>query len=254
MKITLPSVAGGYNLQLINENFQTIATELNTKVFYRNNPTGEPNTPSQDIDFNGKRLYNLPIPTSGSEPVTRDYADTYLSGTVTSGMVDLANQVAADKVLVDELATTATTQAGIAITQANLAITAAGEAAAAVSAITDPLTVAKGGTGATTAAAARANLGAAAIETSTVMPIGCLVMATYYNITGGYTSSTLVYGDVTDSSNLTIGGIQSNGSTLVPDLVAVSGFLPTGQSWRCLGKAVYVDGITVTTTLWQRVS
>lgn len=254
MKITLSDVAGGYNLQRINENFQLIQNEFNTRVWYRNNLVGEPNTPAQDIDFNGKRIYNLPMPTSGSEPVTRAYADTYLSGTVTSGMIDLANQVAADKVLVDELATTATTQAGIAITQANLAITAAGEAAASAAAITDPLTVAKGGTGASNATVARANLGAAAIETSTVMPIGCLIMATYYNVTGGYVTSTLVYGDTTSSANLAPSGIEANGTTLVPNLTATSGFLAAGQVWRCLGKAHYVNGTTVTTTLWQRVS
>lgn len=254
MKITLADVAGGYNLQKINENFQLIQDEFNTRVFYRNVPVGEANTPNQDIDFNGKRIFNLPMPISASEPITRAYADAYLSGTVTSEMVDLANQVAADKILVDELATTATTQAGIAITQANLAITAAGEAAASAASIADPLTVAKGGTGATTAAGARAALGAAAIETSTVYPVGCLVMATYYNNTGSLVNSTLVYGDTTDSSNLSISGIESDGTTLIPKLVATSGFLTTGQTWRCLGKAVFADGVTVTTTLWQRVS
>jgi hypothetical protein len=254
MKITLPSVAGGYNLQLINENFQTIANELNTRVWYRNNTVGEPNTPAQDIDMNGKRLYNLPMPTSSSEPVTRGYADAYLGGTVTSELNDLAAGVAADVILVDELATTATTQAGICITQANLAITAAGEAAASAAAITLPLSVASGGTGVTTALDARAALGAAAIETGTAYPIGGLMMATFYNNSGALATVTINYGDTTGSQNLTPGGIQSNGTTLVPNLAATSGFLSAGQTWRCLGRAFFEDGVKVTTTLWQRVS
>lgn len=254
MKITLPSVAGGYNLQLINENFQTIANELNTRVWYRNNVVGEPNTPAQDTDFNGKRIYNLPMPTSGSEPVTRAYADAYLNGTVTSELNDLAAQVEADVELVDELTTTATTQAGIAITQANLAITAAGEAAASAAAISLPLPVNQGGTASTTSTAARAALGAAAIETGTTYPIGGLLMATYYNVTGAYASSTLNYGDTTSSANLSIGGIESNGTTLIPKLVATSGFMASGKTYMCLGNAVFVDNVTVTTTLWQRTA
>lgn len=154
MKFTLPSVAGGYNLQLINENFQTIANELNTKVWYRNNVVGEPNTIAQDMDLNGKRLFNLPQPVSPSEPVTLEYANLYLAGNDTSELIALAGQVAADAVLVQELADTATLQAGIAITEANLAITAAGEAAIAAASITYPIPVGSGGTGQTTVQAA----------------------------------------------------------------------------------------------------
>jgi hypothetical protein len=261
MKITLPSVAGGYNLQQINANFQTLANELNTRVWYRNNVGSEPNTPAQDIDMNGKRQYNLPFPTSDSEPITRGYADLYLSGEVTSELVDLAAEVAAEAILVDELATTATTQAGICITQANLAITAAGEAAVAqgaaedaVAAITLPIPVASGGTGTTSASAARAALGAAAIETGTAYPVGGLMMATYYNNTGALATISIPYGTTTDSANLSPGGIQSNGSTLIPNLAVVSGFLAGGQTWRCLGKAEFQDGVKVTTTLWQRTA
>lgn len=261
MKITLPSVAGGYNLQLINENFQTIANELNTRVWYRNNVVGEPNTPAQDIDMNGQRQYNLPFPISDSEPVTKGYASIYLTGSVTSELLALAAEVTAEKVLVEELAATATLQAGISIVEANLAITASGEAAvsanaaaASAASITYPILVANGGTGATTAVSARAALGAAAMETGTTYPIGGLMMATYYNITGGYTASTINYGDTTDSSNLSPGGIQSNGSSLIPNLAVTSGFLGGGQTWRCLGRAFFEDGVKVTTTLWQRTA
>lgn len=68
-KITLDNIVSGFSLSKINANFQKIATELNNKVWYRDNPTGESNTPTWDVDMNGKRVYNLPAPVLMSEPV-----------------------------------------------------------------------------------------------------------------------------------------------------------------------------------------
>lgn len=59
MKITLPSITNGQDLTTLNSNFQAIATQLNTNVFYRTNIGSEPNTISQDVDFNGHAAYNL---------------------------------------------------------------------------------------------------------------------------------------------------------------------------------------------------
>lgn len=58
-KITLDSVSSGYDLSKINANFQTIQDELNNRVLYRSVESGETNTLEDDIDCNGKRLYNL---------------------------------------------------------------------------------------------------------------------------------------------------------------------------------------------------
>lgn len=66
-KITLDSLASGYSLAKLNSNFQKIETELNTKVFYRANPDGEPNALQSNVDVNGKRVYNVPKPLSLSE-------------------------------------------------------------------------------------------------------------------------------------------------------------------------------------------
>lgn len=67
-KIVMSDVRGGYNLSAIEENFDKIATELNDKVLYRNNPPLESNTVHNDVDMNGNRIYNLPAPNSPSEP------------------------------------------------------------------------------------------------------------------------------------------------------------------------------------------
>lgn len=68
-KLVLDNVVGGFNLNKINSNFQKIEDELQNKVLYRNNPVGEPNGLSADIDANSKRILNLPFPASNNEPV-----------------------------------------------------------------------------------------------------------------------------------------------------------------------------------------
>lgn len=68
-KIVLNDVASGANVSVINANFDKIEKELNERVLYRDNVSGEPNTLEQDLDMNGKKLYNLPDPTLPTEPL-----------------------------------------------------------------------------------------------------------------------------------------------------------------------------------------
>lgn len=68
-KVVLDSVNNGYNLATINANFQKIADILNRQVLWRDNPDDTANTIKDNIDFNGKRIYNLPAPAHLSEPV-----------------------------------------------------------------------------------------------------------------------------------------------------------------------------------------
>lgn len=78
-KIVLDNIASGYNLEVINANFQAVATELNEKVLYRDNPVGQVNTLQTDVDVNSKRLYNLPDPVGATEPATRGWINTNFS-------------------------------------------------------------------------------------------------------------------------------------------------------------------------------
>src|SRR5690625_234775 len=68
-KIVLQDTNSGHNLQTINDNFRKIEEELNEKVLYRDNPVGEPNEMENDLDMNGNRIYNLPKPVEGHEPL-----------------------------------------------------------------------------------------------------------------------------------------------------------------------------------------
>lgn len=57
-KIELNPLASGNSVSTLNSNFQKIEDALNTQVLYRDNPEGEPNELQNDIDVNGKNLYN----------------------------------------------------------------------------------------------------------------------------------------------------------------------------------------------------
>ena len=70
-KITLDNIASGYaSTTKINNNNDTIEAELNNKVLYRNNPSGEPNQMENELDMNSNKIINLPDGISNQEPVT----------------------------------------------------------------------------------------------------------------------------------------------------------------------------------------
>lgn len=66
-KIVLDTITGGYDLSLINDNFDKIEAEFQNKVLYRDNPVGEANTLQTDVDVNEKIIYNLPEPLLDSQ-------------------------------------------------------------------------------------------------------------------------------------------------------------------------------------------
>lgn len=92
-KINLSTVSSGYNqLSSVNSNFESIEQELQSKVLYRDNPTGEPNQMENDLDLNGHSILNLGTSTAGSSPITRDELQN-ISDTIQYSVVlqDIAN-------------------------------------------------------------------------------------------------------------------------------------------------------------------
>lgn len=67
-RVNLLPVKNVYDVVTINRNLSILAAELE-KVFYKSNPTGTPNALQSDMDANGKRIFNLPRPTSANEPL-----------------------------------------------------------------------------------------------------------------------------------------------------------------------------------------
>lgn len=66
-KIVLPNATVGNSLNRVNDNFSIIEDALNNGALWRNNPAGEPNEMLNDLDMNGQRIYNLPVPTLDHE-------------------------------------------------------------------------------------------------------------------------------------------------------------------------------------------
>jgi hypothetical protein len=58
-KITLPNITSGYAATTqLNNALNSIESEFQNKVLYRDNPTGEPNQMEQDLDLNGYSILN----------------------------------------------------------------------------------------------------------------------------------------------------------------------------------------------------
>lgn len=80
-KITLDNIASGYaSTTKINNNNDAIEAELNDKVLYRNNPSGEPNQMENELDMNSNKIINLPDGISNQEPVTVQQLNALISG------------------------------------------------------------------------------------------------------------------------------------------------------------------------------
>lgn len=79
-KIVLNNVVSVQNTSVINDNFQKIASELNNKALYRDNPDGEPNQMESPLDMNQERIYNLPVPVASHEPATKGFVEGKIAG------------------------------------------------------------------------------------------------------------------------------------------------------------------------------
>ena len=68
-KISLDSIVSGFkSVSKLIANFDKIEDDLNDKVLYRDNPTGEPNQMENNLDMNSQRIVNLVSPVNDSEP------------------------------------------------------------------------------------------------------------------------------------------------------------------------------------------
>ena len=89
-KLVLDPMLSGASVAVINENFQKISDELQNKVMYRNNTSGEANSLSTDIDTNSKRIYNLPVPALPSEAARLQDVQNAISGISTANLTAFA--------------------------------------------------------------------------------------------------------------------------------------------------------------------
>ena len=79
-KVTPTTTSGGFNSStIVNDNFTTLADELNNNVLYRNNPVGEPNQMGNDLDMDSNQLLNVGTGTQDSDGVNLGQAKSLLT-------------------------------------------------------------------------------------------------------------------------------------------------------------------------------
>lgn len=86
-KINLASAGSGYNLAIINDNFTKVEDALNNRVLYRDTQTGEVNSLLSDLDANGQRIYNLPVPADLSEAARLADVQSAIAGDTAANLI-----------------------------------------------------------------------------------------------------------------------------------------------------------------------
>jgi len=178
-KITISDLSSGFaSIDALNAAFQDLEDELNNKVLYRDNPEGEANQMKNDLDMNGYRILNARATTGGDNFIWMGAWETgtsysvnnlvYEAGTTYICIVDHISGVFADDLTAEywdifalqgaagagagdllaannlsELTATAST------TRANIFAAKSGSNSdiTALTGLTTPLAVNKGGTG-----------------------------------------------------------------------------------------------------------
>ena len=167
-KIVLNDVTNLSSLSVINDNFDKIEQEFQSKVHYRDNPEGEPNTFENDVDLNGNSIYNVENLTVANTFTVNgknveEVVDDAIAGIEQSALsaANSATAAANSAVSAASSATSATASAATATTKASEASTSAtnagNSATAAASSATASASSATAASGSATSAASSAS-------------------------------------------------------------------------------------------------
>lgn len=167
-KIVLNDVTNLSSLSVINDNFDKIEQEFQSKVHYRDNPEGEPNTFENDVDLNGNSIYNVENLTVANTFTVNgknveEVVDDAIAGIEQSALsaANSATAAANSVVSVASSAASATASAATATTKASEASTSATNAGnsetAAASSATASASSATAASGSATSAASSAS-------------------------------------------------------------------------------------------------
>jgi len=247
-KIVLNDVTNLNALSVINDNFDKLEQELQTKVLYRDNPEGEPNTLENDVDANGNSLYNVQdLTINGGFTVDGQDVGAYIGQAADAATDALASATAAAN-----SATAAGASASAANASAFAADASADEAAALVAGLTIPTGIVKGnGTAFSAAVAGTDYLAPAAIGTTvqaydadlTTLGAGGSSARSFLGLVIGtdvqaYNAQNAVL-DVTQSFSKAQRGTPSpltDGATITPDFAAANNFSVTLGGNRTLAN------------------
>ena len=167
-KIVLNDVTNLNSLSVINDNFDKIEQEFQSKVHYRDNPEGEPNTFENDVDLNGNSIYNVENLTVANTFTVNgknveEVVDDAIAGIEQSALsaANSATAAAGSAVSAASSATSATASAATATTKASeasaSATNAGNSATAAASSATAAASSATAALGSATSAASSAS-------------------------------------------------------------------------------------------------
>ena len=167
-KIVLNDVTNLSSLSVINDNFDKIEQEFQSKVHYRDNPEGEPNTFENDVDLNGNSIYNVENLTVANTFTVNgknveEVVDDAIAGVEQSALsaANSATAAANSAVSAASSATSATASAATATTKASESSTSAtnagNSATAAASSATASASSATAASGSATSAASSAS-------------------------------------------------------------------------------------------------
>ncbi len=172
-KIVLNDVTNLNALSVINDNFDKLEQELQTKVLYRDNPEGEPNTLENDVDANGNSLYNIQDLTIDGNFTVNGKSIEEVIDEATQGIEDnaLAAQNAAtaaqaSAVAADASADAADVSEANALDSENAAAASASSAASSATSATSSASTATTQAGIATTKASEASASASAAATS----------------------------------------------------------------------------------------
>lgn len=128
-KLTLADITADYGSKaLFNDNFALIETAIENTL---SRDGTAPNTMEANLDMNSNRIVNLPDPINGTEPITKNWSDTYLEPLVVAAAASAAAALASETAAAASASAAAASAAAAATSETNAA---ASETAAAASA------------------------------------------------------------------------------------------------------------------------
>jgi len=226
-KIVLNDVTNLNSLSVINDNFDKIEQEFQNKVFYRDNPDGEPNTLNGDLDANGGNIYNV---------ATLSVSDTF---TVNGQSIEQAVSAAAA-----EIEQSAQSAENSAIAAANSAVAAAASATTANNAIAS--TAANAAIATTKASEASTSASNAAASVASAVSIYGSITAVQTAASNAQASATAAATSATNSQNsATASQGYANNSQASATAASASATSAAGSATAAQG---YLAPVTSTST------
>lgn len=253
-KIVLNDVTNLNSLSVINDNFDKIEQEFQSKVHYRDNPEGEPNTFENDVDLNGNSIYNVENLTVANTFTVNgknveEVVDDAIAGIEQNAAI-ASNSATAAAISAATAVSSATSSAASAATATTGATTATNKASEASTSATNAANSATSAASSATAAASSASSAAssATSASSSASTATTQASAASASASSASTSASSAGTSATNAANSATAAAASAAAaaTFDPDLFLskagnLSGLASTATARTNLGVAIGTD-------------